>query len=211
MGTSFFKSAALLGAVLLAASPAYSAGAGGGTAAGGMGTSAGTAGTVRSNSQATSTMPGTAGLATPLGTSSTNALSRPSTSMDLAINQNLTTNQNLSSDPAINPKGLTASEQSLLANFGTSSAPGNSGPTPSEQMQANAQANADSAHRNGATLAPTGLSATGSTTGDATASTAGPGASVATTSGITTAAPNVSPPVANNPGTLAETAQPGAL
>jgi len=222
MGTSLFKSAALLGAVLLAASPAHSAGAGG-TATGGMGTSAGMAGAVGSTSQGTSAAPGAAGVGTPLGTSSTNALSRPSTSMGITAadqgltnNPNLATNQNLSSNPATNPNGvggLTASEQSLLANFGTGSAAGNSGPTPAEQMQSNAQANADSALRNGApsTLAPPGLSATGSatgsTTGGATASTAGPGASIATTTGI--AAPSVSAPVANNPGTSAETVQPG--
>jgi hypothetical protein len=134
----------------------------------------------------------------------------------LTTSQNLATNQSLSSNPATNPNGvggLTASEQSLLANFGTGSAAGNSGPTPAEQMQSNAQANADSALRNGATLAPPGLSATGSatgsTTGGATASMAGPGASPTTTTGI--AAPNVSAPVANNPGTSAETVQPGAF
>ena len=213
MGTSLLKSAALLGAVLLAASPAYSAGAGGGTAAGGMGTSAGMAGTVGSTSRGTSATPGAVGVGMPLGTSSTNALSRPST----ATNQGLT-NQGLSSNPATNPNGmggLTASEQSLLANFGT--AAGNSVPTPSEQMQANAQANADSALRNGASstlarpnLAVTG-SATGSTTGGASASTAGPGTSTTTSTGIATATPSVSAPVANNPGTSAETVQPGAF
>jgi len=200
MGTSLLKSAALLGALFAAVPPAFSAGIGAGTA------SSGTPGM-----GAASTMPGTLGpsirpgtpaspsLGTPtLGTPSTFGATGMAGSPAASITANpMTANQGV---------GLTASQQSLLMNFGS---PSGTGLTPAEQMQMNAQANSSEAARNGTAtlLNPSGLgtSATGAVNGSGTGSVSTTSPGVGAT---TTAAPVVNAPVVNNPGTLAETVPP---
>jgi hypothetical protein len=106
--------------------------------------------------------------------------------------------------------GLTPSQQSFLTNFSTPSGSAATNVTPAQQMNSNAQANANSALSNNtpfSTNTPT-APITGNVTGTANisgTSTGGLGTSTTTT---IAPAPIVNPPIANNPGTLAETMQP---
>jgi hypothetical protein len=195
MGTSLLKSAALLTALIIASAPAYSAGAG---ATGPAGT--GTIGAMG--------MPGTIGQSANPGAPVTPGVRAPGMGVTPSTATGLTSPTGAAT---VNPGmvgGLTSSQQSFLMNFGTPAGE-SSAPTSAEQMQANAQANSNEAIRNGTgrLLSPTqpgqaAAAVNGSVTGSA--KTGAP----ATTTATIAAAPRA--PVANNPGTLAETVQPSA-
>ena len=198
MGTSSLNTAALLVFFSAAVAPAYGAGtaAPGGAAAGGA-TQIGPA--------PAGTIPGMSGTITPgiggqtLGTGSP-ALTNQAPSNRTLSNQTLSSqtlaNQALANNGLTNGNlvgGLTPSQQDFLMNFAS---PTTAPPSPAQQMESKAQANAEGALHS--TFSPT-ENFTGSTTATGGA---------ALQSGAVTTAPAVSQPVVNNPGTLAETLQP---
>ena len=198
MGTSLLKFAALLGFLCSTIPPAYCAGAvGSGVAAPG---SVGQIGATPS--------PGLGGL--PGSGIGNNGLMQPGLANRGLANQNLTA-QGAGISGTTN--GLSASEQSLLMNFGSPTTPSGAGVSTTQQMQANAQSNAEAGLRSGMGQSPTPSVASTGLTG-ATGGNPAPvnlGASLATTTSTVPAAPVISPPVVNNAGSLAETAQPGTL
>lgn len=208
MGTSvkfkLLKPAALCGVLLMGISPAFPQGLGAGPAGGGAtaGTSAAGVGTtsVPGSRLPTTGAPG-------VGIPPSSIGGAPSPGLAGRTNSGLAgprvTTGPVTTAPGL-VGGLTPSQHSFLMNFGTSSgsATANDGLTPAQQMNLNAQANANAA-LNSFPSAPITGSVTGTTTG-------GLGASTTATTGPAPPAPEVNPPVPNNPGTLAETAQPTA-
>jgi len=221
MGTSpklkLFKFSVLCGALLVTISPAYPAGVGVGPGVGGVGAPAST-GSIGSSTAGTTTQGSALGT---LGgarvgaqSSTTNGLG----SMGLT-GPGVTAGVSTSSQGLVG--GLTPSDQSFITNFGTptgsGSVVGSGGQTPAQQMEMNAQTNAHAALSDGpgAPLSSTTTSATGPSATVTGSNTTAPGVSTtaatgsAATSSTTSVAPIVNPPIPDNPGTLAETAQSG--
>jgi trimeric autotransporter adhesin len=212
MGTSLKCMLAVCGALLTGIVPAFPQGLGAGPAVGGAtsGTSAGGVGTMSVPGSGLPTM-GSPGVGIPpssLGGAVSPGLSgRTGTGLAGRTTTGLAGPGVTTGPVTANPGlvgGLTPSQQSFLMNFGTpsGSATANGGLTPAQQMNLRAQANANAA-LNSFPSAPITGSIAGTTTGGLGAST-----TTTTTSPVPTPAPEVSPPVPNNPGTLAETAQP---
>ena len=188
MGTSpkltHFKVAAVCGALLVAGTPAFSAGAGGAAPSGSMGTGTGSTPGLGPRALGAGQLGPSQG--TPLGTVTPyyGTMGAPRMSTSGAPNQSM-------------GAGLSPSEQSLLMNFGN--------PTTSAQTKANAEIRNEVVPLYGSpTSAVKGYSAinTGSNSGGASNS--------GVTGSATTSGPVVNPPDPRNPGTLAETAQPPA-
>ena len=209
MGTSLLKTAALLGILSAAVTQAYCAGAAapGGTA-GAAGAATGNVGQIGPATAGTiAAMPGTIapsiGGQTP-GTGNPTLTNQPLSNRTLSnhtlANRTLANqtpaNQGLTDGGLVG--GLSPSQQDFLMNFASPTSAG--GPSPTEQMQSKAQANAESALRSASPLSmPPGGNVAGST-----AATGG----ASLQNGAVTTAPAVSAPVVNNPGTLAETLPP---